>query len=137
MEEVYGTTLEELDGEWRDAVGAPEYVASEVVSRPTAEAQPTIELYTIGSQTVLSGDEEEAVETLASSESVGEPETSDADEQATDQTSNSEDEPAATGQPAGGSCSATNGANGMMDFSAVLLLGGLAAFAVRKRIGGR
>ena len=135
VEEVYGTTLEELDGEWRDAVGAPEYVASEVVSRPTAEAQPTIELYTLGSQTVLSGDEEEATETLASSESVGEPETSDADEQATDQTSISEDEPAATEQPAGGSCSATNGANGMMDFSAVLLLGGLAAFAVRKRIG--
>ncbi len=133
VEEVYGLTLEELDRLWRDAVGAPEYVASEVAARPTAEAQATIELYDIGSQSVLSGGEDEADATPASSESVEGPEPSDAAEPAPDDADGSGE---ATEQ-SGGSCTGTGGANGMMDFSAALLIVGIAALAVWKRIGGR
>ena len=134
VQEVYGFTLEELDILWREAAGAPEYVATEIAARPTAEPLATIELYSIGSQSVLSGDEDEAEETPASSESVEEPETADAPEPTTDDSSADED---ATDTSGGGSCTGTGGANGMLDFSAVLLIAGFAALAVRKRIGRR
>lgn len=133
VEEVYGITLEELDTLWREAVGAPEYIASEVVARPTAEAQATIELYTIGSQTVLSGDEDDDAEAPASSDSADEPGTEEVAEQATDDTPAADE----AAEPSGGGCTGTGGANGMMDFSAALLIVGVAALAVRKRIGRR
>ncbi len=132
VEEVYGLTLEELDTLWREAVGAPDYVASEIVARPTAEAQPTIELYTIGSQAVLSGDDEEA-ETTASSESVEEPDAADSAEPAPDDDAGTDE----AAEQSGGGCTGTGGANGMMDFSAALLIAGVGALAVRKRFGRR
>ena len=133
VEEVYGLTLEELDTLWREAVGAPEYVASEIVARPTAEAQPTVELYDIGSQLVLSGGEDESAAPPASSDSSEEPDTSEDVEPATDEAAGTDE---AIEQPGGG-CTSTGGANGMMDFSAALLVAGIAALAVRKRVGRR
>ena len=137
VEDVYGVTLEELDSEWREAIGASEYVPSEVASRPTAEPLATIELYTIGAQTVLSGDEEEPGETTSSSESADTSRLPEIGDQPAEQTSDSEDASAATEQPSGGGCNATDGTNGMMDFSAALLIAGLGALAVRKRMRRR
>ena len=130
IEKVYGLTVEELDAEWREAIGAPEYVPLEVEAKPTAAPQPTIELYTIGSQTVLSGDDGEAEEPAPD---ASDDESADAGQPAEPQP----DEDAAAEEQSGGSCGAPAGANRMVDFSAALLIAGLGAFAIHRRIRGR
>ncbi len=119
LNSVYGLGIEELDSVWREFMGAPEpdYSVPEArSSRPTPQAAPSLDMYTLDTRPVAPEPEAEPVDV---SEVEVEAEVVDAVESAV--------EPQA---PEPGSCNAgPGGATGMMDASGVLLAAWLLALA--------
>ena len=124
LKSVYGFGLNALDNSWRAFVGAPEYVAPEVrISRPDVQPLPTIEMYTLATEPVAPKSDSQAEEpvpkTMTDGQDLGEV------------------PPEVVVQPASGGCNShANGATGMLDISAAVMLAWLFALAALRRRRG-
>ena len=120
LKSVYGFGLNALDNSWRAFVGAPEYVAPEVrISRPDVQPLPTIEMYTLATEPVAPKSDSQAEDpvpkTMTDGQDLGEV------------------PPEVVVQPASGGCNShANGATGMLDISAAVMLAWLFALAALK-----
>ena len=142
LEQVYGFDQEELDRQWREAIGAPEYVPPEQGGvRPTPLPLPSLQMYSLTPQPAASADDEpEATESSEADvdENSAEPESLASLGTSDEPTAASEAAPIEQnvdeGEPTGGGCNGpSNGASGMMDLSAVALALGLLGMALRRR----
>ena len=143
LEKIYGVDREGMDNEWREVIGAPQYVPPETISRPTAIPLPTIQMFSLTPRPETSDVDEPGTTKAAEAEQVDVSTESEAVAEAvmTDEPT-AEPEAAAAGETdgseestGGGGCNApANGANGMMDLSAVAFAVGMVGLALRRRI---
>ena len=115
LNSVYGLGIEDLDNSWRRFVGASEYVVDKAqLFRPTPQAVPSLDMYTLDTMPVSPEFEEGPVEASEAEAEAVDPVESTVEPQA----------------PESGSCNARpGGATGMMDVSGTFLAAWLLALA--------